>query len=91
LFLCFTLDKKQSANYFLLELLSEQTRLRESAAIFKRKHGPILEQDWAALGERSVEDTNLYDDWMEYQGIQMTLKDLGNRISEIRRGNFSFA
>ena len=86
-----TLDKKQSANYFLLELLSEQTRLRESAAILKRKHGSKLDQGWAALGEQSMEDTNLYDDWMEYQGIQMTLKDLGNRILEIRRGDFSFA
>lgn len=86
-----TLDKKQSANYFLLELLSEQTRLRESAAILKRKHGSKLDQSWEALGEQSIEDTNLYDDWMEYQGIQMTLKDLENRILEIRRGDFSFA
>jgi hypothetical protein len=86
-----TLDKKQSANYFLLELLSEQTLLRESAAIFKRKHGSKLDQGWEALGEQSIEDTNLYDDWMEYQGIQMTLKDLENRILEIRRGDFSFA
>ena len=86
-----TLDKKQSANYFLLELLSEQTRLRESAVILKRKHGSKLDQGWEALGEQSIEDTNLYDDWMEYQGIQMTLKDLENRILEIRRGDFSFA
>ena len=86
-----TLDKKQSANYFLLELLSEQTRLRESAAILKRKHGPKIDQDWATLGEQSMEDTNLYDDWMQYQGIQMTLKNFGNRILEIRRGDFSFA
>jgi len=86
-----TLDKKLTANFFLLELLSEQTRLRESAAILKRKQGPKLDQDWAALGEQSIEDTNLYDDWMEYQGIQMTLKDLENRILEIRRGDFSFA
>jgi hypothetical protein len=86
-----TLDKKQSANYFLLELLSEQTRLRESASILTRKHGPKLDQDWAAFGAQSMEDTDLYDDWMEYQSIQMTLKDLGNRILEIRRGDFSFA
>jgi len=86
-----TLDKNQSAKYFLLELLSEQTRLRDSATILKRKHGPKLDQGWAVLGEQSMEDTNLYDDWMEYQGIQMTLKDLGNRILEIRRGDFSFA
>jgi hypothetical protein len=86
-----TLDKKLTVNFFLLELLSEQTRLRESAVILKRKHGPKLDQDWAALGEQSIEDTNLYDDWMEYQGIQMTLKDLENRILEIRRGDFSFA
>ena len=86
-----TLDKKQSANYFLLQILSEQTRLRESAAILKRKHGSKLDQDWATLGEQSIEDTNLYDDWMEYQGTQMTLKDLENRILEIRRGDFSFA
>jgi len=86
-----TLDKNQSAKYFLLELLSEQTRLRDSAAILKRKHGPKLDQDWAALGEQAVEDIGLYDDWMEYQGIQMALKDLGNRILEIRRGDFSFA
>jgi hypothetical protein len=86
-----TLDKKQSAKYFLLELLSEQTRLRESAAILKRKHGFKLDQGWETLGEQSMEDANLYDDWMEYQGIQMTLKDLENRILEIRRGDFSFA
>ena len=86
-----TLDKNQSAKYFLLELLSEQTRLRESAAILKRKHGSKLDQGWEALGEQSIEDTNLYDDWMEYQGIQMTLKDLENRILEIRRGDFSIA
>ena len=86
-----TLDKKQSAKYFLLELLSEQTRLRESAAILKRKHGAKLEQDWSAFGEESIEETNFYDDWMEYQSIKMVLKDLGNRILEIRRGDFSFA
>jgi len=86
-----TLDKNQSAKYFLLELLSEQTRLRDSAEILKHKHGPKLDHGWAALGEQAMEDVNLYDDWMEYQGIQMTLKDLGNRILEIRRGNFSFA
>jgi hypothetical protein len=86
-----TLDKKQSAKYFLLELLSEQNRLRESAAIFKRKHGAKLEQDWSAFGEESIEETNFYDDWMEYQSIKMVLKDLGNRILEIRRGDFSFA
>ena len=86
-----TLDKKQSAKYFLLELLSERTRLRESASILIRKHGPKLDKDWAALGEQSMEDTNLYDDWMEYQGIQMTLKDLENRILQIRRGDFLFA
>jgi hypothetical protein len=86
-----TLDKKQSANYFLLELLSEQTRLRDSAAILKRKHCPKIDQDWATLGEQSMEDTKLYDDWMQYQGIQMTLKNLGNRILEIWRGDFSFA
>ena len=82
-----TLDKNQSAKYFLLELLSEQTRLRDSAEIIKHKHGPKLDQSWATLGEQSMEDANLYDDWMEYQGIQMTLKDLGNRILEIRRGD----
>jgi hypothetical protein len=44
-----TLDKKQSAKYFLLELLAEQTRLRESAAVLKRMHGTKLEQEWSAF------------------------------------------
>jgi AAA15 family ATPase/GTPase len=86
-----TIDKNQSAKYFLLELLSDQTRFRESAAILKRMHGNKLEQDWSAFGEESVEDTKFYDDWMEYKSIKMVLKDLENRISEIRRGDFSFA
>lgn len=86
-----TLDKKQSAKYFLLELLSEETRLRESATILKRKYGTKLEQEWSAFGEESIEETNFYDDWMEYQSIKMVLKNLANRILEIRRGDFSFA
>ena len=86
-----TLDKKQSAKYFLLELLSEQTRLRESATILKRKYGTKLEQEWSAFGKESIEETNFYDDWMEYQSIKMVLKNLANRILEIRRGDFSFA
>jgi hypothetical protein len=86
-----TLDKKQSAKYFLLDLLSEQTRLRESATILKRKYGAKLEHEWSAFGEESIEDNNFYDDWMEYQSIKMLLKDLANRILEIRRGDFSFA
>ena len=45
-----TLDKKQSAKYFLLELLSEQTRLRESATSLKRMHVTKLEQEWSAFG-----------------------------------------
>ena len=89
--LMLTLDKKQSAKYFLLELLSEQTRLREAATILKRKYGTKLEQEWSAFGEESIEETNFYDDWMEYQSIKMVLKNLANRILEIRRGDFSFA
>jgi hypothetical protein len=86
-----TLDKKQSANYFLLELLAEQTILHELVAILKRKHGSALERVWSEIGGESSEDTNFYDDWMEYQSLKMTLKDLAHRILEIRRGDFSFA
>ena len=86
-----TLDKKQSANYFLLELLAEQTRLHDLDAILKRKHGSALEREWSDIGSESSEDTDFYDDWMEYQSLKMTLKDLAHRILEIRRGDFSFA
>ena len=86
-----TLDKKQSANYLLLELLAEQTRLHDLDAILKRKHGSALEREWSDIGSESSEDTNFYDDWMEYQSLKMTLKDLAHRILEIRRGDFSFA
>jgi hypothetical protein len=86
-----TLDKKQSVNYFLLELLAEQTRLHELVAILKRKHGNALEQEWSDIGSESSEDTNFYDDWMEYQSFKLALKDLAHRILEIRRGDFSFA
>ena len=85
-----TLDKKQSANYFLLELLSEQTRLRESAMILKRKHGPKLDESWEAFEQESREDYGFYDDWMEYQSICMALRDLECRVSEIKSGDFSF-
>jgi len=40
-----TLDKKKSANYFLLQLLAEQTRLHDLDAILKRKHGSALERE----------------------------------------------
>ena len=50
-----------------------------------------MESDIIKIQQDIISDFMLYDDWMEYQGIQMTLKDLGNRILEIRRGDFSFA
>ena len=85
-----TLDKNRSAKYFLLEYLSEQTRLRESASILLAKHGSKLERSWESFSEDSQEDTGLYDDWMEYRSLQQSLTDVEHRIAEIRSGDFSF-
>jgi hypothetical protein len=85
-----TLDKNRTANYFLLELLSEQTRLRESVSILLAKHGSKLERSWESFSEDSQEDPGLYDDWMEYRSLQQSLKDVEQRIAEIRSGDFSF-
>jgi hypothetical protein len=80
-----TLDENRTANYFLLELLSEQTRFRESASILLAKHGSKLERPWESFSGESQEDPGLYDDWMEYRSLQQSLKDVEQRIAEIRK------
>ena len=80
-----TLDENRTANYFLLELLSEQTRFRESASILLAKHGSKLERPWESFSGDSQEDPGLYDDWMEYRSLQQSLKDVEQRIAEIRK------
>ncbi len=87
-----TLDKKRAAGAVLLELLAERHRLREALEVLDRQHGEAVRAPWKRLNVFDNEEKpELYDAWLEYQGVSASLRAVESEIAGIRHGDFSFA
>ena len=87
-----TLDKKRAAGAVLLELLAERHRLREALEVLDRQHGEAVRAPWKRLNVFDNEEKpELYDAWLEYQGLSASLRAVESEIAGIRHGDFSFA
>jgi len=90
--LVITLDKKRAAGAVLLELLAERHRLREALEVLDRQHGEGVRAPWKRLNAfNNEEKPELYDAWLEHQGLSEALRAAESEIAGIRHGDFSFA
>jgi len=83
-------DKDHVSMLMLAEVYSEKNKAEEKIRLFKHRYQTDL-LDFEKQLFINDEDFNKYDDYMEWKAYENYLKDIDEKIAEIKSGNIQVA
>ena len=76
------ISKDEIKEYEKMKVLSRLTLLKEKIALFQKKYGMSIEEFYKQL-EKKEEKFEEWDDYIEWNAVEASFKDLTNKLTEI--------
>ena len=85
-----TIDKKHISELLLMEAYADLHKVRDKINMFERKYNRKFE-DFEDSMNSEEENFEKYDDYIEWKAYMTQLKDLQQKISDIKSGKLQIS
>lgn len=85
------ISKKKLKDMYYANLMYEYHRVTEKIRLFENKYGMIFVNFEKAVKSVEKEDTEKWDDYMEWKGYEKVLQGLIKEKKELESGNYTLS
>jgi len=85
------INKHKAENYLLIDILYELNQVKDHIQLFENKYNSSFKTFEDHLQNQSEEDTEKWDDYIEWKAYEKTKEHLLKQKLDIEHGNYQFA